>query len=304
MRRLSCFMVMLAVTLCAWGGEPSFDLEGGAAAPQASGDRVVVVRSAEELVLQGVAGKGADSIKKVVERICKENPAGARFRVRYSTATEGSTRWTYIYPQAVEPLDAENRPHGTQWLALEGDLTVGHIASYRLVPWKHGIRDGVEKEFSARRPEDKLLGEVPWRDGKMHGARKVFFPDGQLRSEIHYVDGVADGPARIWDADGKLLSQCTMMAGKRHGTMTEYWPGTDQPQRVIHYKNDRIDGLVREFYQSGRLKRERSFRNESPHGEDRAFHESGQLANLRYWYDGDAVSKEEFEKRSQSKQEK
>jgi len=300
---LSFLSLALAAMLSARAAEPSFDLEGGGTAPQVSGDRVFVIRSPDELVLHGVSGKGADSVKKVVERICKENPGSTRFRVRYGTATEGSTRWTYIYPQSVVPLDADDRPHGNEWLALEGDPATGSLFSYRLVPWKHGIRDGVEKEFSARQQEARLVGEVSWRNGKMHGARKAFFPDGKLRSEIPYVEGLADGLARIWDADGKLLSEGTMKAGKRDGTMIEYWPGTDQPQRVIHYKDDRIDGLVREFYRSGKVKRERSFRNESPHGEDRTFHENGEVAALRYWHNGAPVSKDEFEKRSQGKQE-
>jgi len=303
-RMWSFFSLTLAVALSARAAEPSFNLDGGGTAPQVTGDRVFVIRSADELALKGISGKGADSVKKVVERVCKENPASTRFRVRCGTGTEGSTRWTYVYPQSVAPLDAEDRPHGSEWLALEGDPAIGSISSFRLVPWKNGIRDGVEKEFSEGHPEAKLVGEVTWRNGKMHGARKAFFPDGRLRSEIPYVDGVADGPARIWDAGGKLLSEGTMKAGKRHGPMTEYWPGTDQPQRIIHYKDDRIDGLVREFYQSGKLKRERSFRNESPHGEDRSFNENGEVASLRYWHDGDPVSKEECEKRSLRKQEK
>jgi len=274
--------------------EPSFDLgTDGGEETASSSDRMLVVESVDDLALHGISGPGAREVGNVVDRVFKDNPEASRARVSYGTATEGSTRWTFVYPRTVTPLDSEGRPHGTEWLMAQFSL-VGNLSNYRLVPWKLGVRDGVEREFK----NDKLAVEVPWRNGKMHGSRRAYSSDGKLQGETVYADGLAEGPARLWDADGNLLSECHMKAGKRHGAMTEYWIGTDQPQRVIHYKDDRVEGVVRELYRSGKLKRERQFRNDMAHGEERIFDEKENITNQRYWLDGDTVSREAFEERT------
>lgn len=285
--------------LAAVADGPSFDLGDGAGRAETASDRIVVVKSVDDLALNGVSGQGAQNVAKVVGRVFKDNPEATRLRVCIGQATEGSSRWTYWYPREVTPLDDGNNPHGIQWLMINNDAASGQMLAYRLIPWEHGVKQGVEKEFKA----DKLVAEVPWKNGRMHGKRRVYFPDGKVKSETSYVDGLAEGPSRIWDENGKLLSESAMKAGKRHGAMTEYWPGTDVPQRVIQYKNDRIHGAVREFYSSGKLKRERDFLNEAAHGEDRYFDENGKLANLSYWFDGVPVSKEEFKNRSKAQKE-
>ncbi|MDA1140562.1 MAG: hypothetical protein O3B01_18490 [Planctomycetota bacterium] len=93
-----------------------------------------------------------------------------------------------------------------------------------------------------------------------------------------------------------------MKEGKREGRFVEYWSGTQQPARTITYKAGVTHGLVSEYYKSGKLKRERTFRNEGPHGEDRLYNEAGVITHQRYWFDGDPVSKETFEKRSEKGQ--
>ncbi len=299
-----CLTAMLL--LPAMAGEPSFDLDDEKPEEQASSDRTLIISSVDDLALQGVTGHGANNVQRAAQKAFKENPKGTRLRVRVGRNTEGSIRWVYSYPRSVTPLDAENRPHGVEWLLMHLEAPTGRIISYRLIPWKHGSKEGVEKEFLEEKPwgRHRLAAEVSWKNGKMHGLRKVFFPSSKIRSETKYVNGVADGLARIWDAKGNLLSTCTMKNGKRQGETVEYWPGSKQPARSISYQNGVTHGLVREYYRNGKLKRERAFRLEMAHGEDRIFNEKGVVIHKRYWFDGDPVSKEEFEKRTKMQKEK
>jgi hypothetical protein len=285
------------------GGEPSFELADDGEKTESRSGRTVVVKSVEDLALKGISGKGAAKVRQVLERVIEENPETDRVRVFCGTATEGSSRWTFVYPRSLTPLDAEDRPHGTQWLMTNFDPTTGRVISYRLIPWEHGVKDGVEQEFRGAgwSREEFLAAEVPWRKGKMHGERKTFYPDGELKGLTRYVDGLASGPARQWDADGNLLSECPMKDGERHGKKKEYWPGTDQPRRIIPYRDDRVEGLVREFYRSGKLKRERRFHDDMAHGVDRIYDEDGNVISRRYWFEGTTVSREEFEKKKREK---
>ena len=275
-----------------FAGELSFELdEKESAKPE---DRTYVVGSAAELPTLGITGHGARGVAQAVQRALKDQPEGTKVRVSIGIGTEGSVRWTYFYPRSVAPIDDQGRPHGVEFLAVDIVMTVGRIVVHRLIPWKNGIRDGIEEEYAGKR----LRAEVPWKDGKMHGPQRTFFRDGKVRSETAYVDGIANGPTRLWDQDGNLTSEGTMKGGKLDGRFVEYWPGTEQLKRTIHYQAGVTHGRVTEYYKSGKLKRERTFRREAAHGEDRLYNEDGAIAQTRYWFDGDPVTKEELEKRA------
>jgi antitoxin component YwqK of YwqJK toxin-antitoxin module len=274
---------------------PSFDLDDAESAKPA--DRTCTVSSADELAALGITGHGAREVANAVQQTLKGTPTGTKVRVAIGVATEGSTRWTYFYPRSVVPVDDQGRPDGVEFLAVDIVSTIGQIVRHRLIPWKNGVRQGTEKEYAGT----ALLAEIPWENGKMHGLRKTLFPNGNLQGETTYVDGVANGPTRLWDKDGQLLSEGNLKGGQRDGRFVEYWPGTKQPSRTLHYKDGVTHGLVSEYYKSGKLKRERAFRNEAPHGEDRLYNEDGTIAETRYWFDGDPVTKEEFKKRSKAK---
>lgn len=231
---------------------------------------------------------------RAVTEALKDKPKGTKARITVGVATEGSVRWTYYYPRSAVTLDEEGRPHGTEFLAL------GFVV-YRLIPWQHGVRHGIEREFTKKNMyerEGRLSAEISWKDGKMHGAQKSFYPNGEAHTETVYVEGLATGPTRIWDEKGNLTSEGLMKNGKLDGRFVEYWPGTEQPQRIIHYRAGVTHGSVTEYYKSGKLKRKRMFRNEAAHGEDLLYNEDGAVAEKRYWFDGNPVTREEFEKRS------
>ncbi|MDA0841227.1 MAG: toxin-antitoxin system YwqK family antitoxin [Planctomycetota bacterium] len=278
---------------------PSFDVDD--TEDTKSKDRTYIVESVDDLALNGITDQGAGDVANAVKAALKDKPEGTKVRVTVSIATEGSVRWTYFYPRAAVALDEQGRPHGTEMVAVNVVLTVGRIVVYREVPWVHGVRHGIEREYKKEnmwKPEAQVIAEIPWKDGKMHGLRKGFYPDGKPESETQYVEGTANGPTRLWDQNGNLTSEGVMKDGQRDGQFTEYWPGTTQPSRIIHFKAGVTHGLVKEFYSNGKLKRERSFKDEAAHGEDRIYDEAGEVTHTRYWWDGDIVSKEEFEKRS------
>ena len=280
---------------------PSFDIDE--TEDTKSKDRTYIVAAVDDLALNGITGKGAGDVARAFKQALKDKPKGTKVRITVSVATEGSVRWTYYYPRSAVALDERGRPHGTEMLAVNVVLTVGRIVVYREIPWVHGVRHGIEREFKKQnmwKPGGHVTAEIPWKNGKMHGLRKGFYPNGKIQSETHFVEGISNGPSRLWDQDGNLTSEGSMKNGKREGQFTEYWPGTKQPSRVIHFKAGVTHGLIKEFYLSGKLKRERSFKNEAAHGEDRIYNEAGKITHTRHWWDGDIVSKKEFKKRSKS----
>ena len=299
-RRLAPLILLLSPLLAE---APSFDIDE--TEDTKSKDRSYIVSSVDDLALNGITGKGAGDVANAVKQALKDKPKGTKVRVTVSIATEGSVRWTYFYPRAAVALDEQGRPHGTEMVAVNVVFTVGRIVVYREVPWEHGVRHGIEREFKKKnmwKKEAHVTAEIPWKNGKMHGLRKGFYPVGIPESETQYLEGFPNGPTRLWDQTGNLTSEGTMKNGKRDGQFTEYWPGTKQPSRIINFKAGVTHGPIKEFYRSGKLKRERSFKNEAAHGEDRIYNEAGKVTHTRYWWDGDIVTKKEFEKRKKKGQ--
>lgn len=261
------------------GASPSFETEG---------DDYLTV-TAETLNKLPPLGQSDREVKRTIAEVLRGKPAGSKVRLLLGTYTEGSSRWLVTYLKSIVLLDAQGRPDGNEkYVTNQG---VNGIVGYRLVPWKSGTKDGVEKTFV----DEILKEEIPWKAGKIEGLRRSFFADGRVEVETQYVDGEANGPTRIYASDGSLIREGTMKNGKRDGTMTEYWPGTKQTKRVVKYRDGQAAGLVREFYLSGKLKREVAMQNESYHGEDKLYNEDGKLTQTRYWSNGDMVTKEAFE---------
>ena len=260
-------------------GAPSFDVQG---------DDYQVVTAAD-LDALAVSGAGAPEIKQTIATALAGKPAGTRVRILLGTMTEGSVRWQVTYLKTIVLLDSQGRPDGEEHQITH--QSVKGVTGYRTIPWKNGIKEGVEKSYM----DGKLREELPWKNGKMEGLRRSFFEDGTVEVETQYAAGVANGPTRIYAADGSLIREGLMKQGKREGVMTEYWEGTKQAKRVVMYREGRVSGVVKEYYLSGKLKREVSLKDEAYDGADRLYNEAGTLTQTRYWRNGDSVTKEQFE---------
>lgn len=192
---------------------------------------------------------------------------------------------------AVTPVDPDGRVDGNE-LHYEGSSMV------RTVPFVRGVKEGVEYRYHDRWEERKfhriVIAEIPWKDGKIEGVKKLSYPTGQIRSETPHANGVPHGVAREYDLPGKLVKSTPYENGKRHGEMIDYWSSTGKPSRIIPYEADRIEGLIRETYDSGKLKKEVSAHDDRFHGVEKQYDEEGKLIKKRFWIDDKEVPEEDF----------
>lgn len=83
--------------------------------------------------------------------------------------------------------------------------------------------------------------------------------------------------------------------GKRNGEQIDYWPDKpDVAQRIIPYKQDRVDGVAKGFYLNGTLKWERPFKDNRQHGVEKQYAGDGAVEKTLYWLDGNPVSEEAY----------
>ena len=111
------------------------------------------------------------------------------------------------------------------------------------------------------------------REGKKHGYWKTFFDDWSLHTECYYRHGLRDGFYKEYDENGNL-TKITKFVNDVEQVLT-----ADQKPLVMQ----------REYYPSGKVKREASFRDGKREGVWREFDEDGNVINSQTYQKGALV---------------
>lgn len=88
----------------------------------------------------------------------------------------------------------------------------------------------------------RVAEERIYRNGKLHGYVRQWWPNGKLFAVLPFREGVRDGRFRFWDENGKLLGESVIRKGT--GTLREF----ENLQFASHdaeipYVNDKIEGV-------------------------------------------------------------
>ena len=273
-------------------------------AAEANDDYMIVDANTDFAPLSQGKKFNEERLSTFVKTALKDLPQGTRLRISLRGAYlnhPASDGWN-LFVRSVVPLNAAGRADGDE-LWYDGREYEQFVV--RVVPWKDGVRDGLEVDSSGGARK-----ETPWKNGRIEGLGRTFFPaessgtarpgetanattGNVVQAETTYVDGQPNGPARVYDPQGNLVREVTMKDGKRVGTMTEYWP-SGKPRKVVPYKDGMAQGLAREYYPSGTLKAEVPWVNDMMQGELKVYRENGDLVDTTYWFDGDRVTQEEY----------
>lgn len=100
----------------------------------------------------------------------------------------------------------------------------------------------------------KLESKIYYESGKRDHIKKIntFYKNGNLKEEMYYSHGFLHGLSRVWYKDGQL-------------------------KMMVHFRNDKPDGLEKWFYQNGNLKSEVAYKRGMLHGKIKLFYETGEL---------------------------
>ena len=117
---------------------------------------------------------------------------------------------------------------------------------------------------------------TPYKDGKPHGQRRTYYPDGTLWEESSYVNGLQEGVEKWYRENGTLWITATYKNGKKDGPEKEYHRN-GVVSSEIQYVNGEKHGLGKSYYESGALWSEVLYRNGKAIGPGKGYYESGAL---------------------------
>ena len=95
----------------------------------------------------------------------------------------------------------------------------------------HQKKEGVWQYFS--RDNGKMILEEDNKDGKVHGASKVYYENGVLMMERQFVDGLMEGHAKIYYPSSALKEEGDYL----HGEKTGIWKAYNEDGDVISSEN-------------------------------------------------------------------
>ena len=240
----------------------------------------------ENVVLVEPGGPMPDRWRRIIQQF-KDLPEGHKVRAVSKRIFDPSNR---IYFDALQLASAVNEQGVKDGLEIHRNHW--STQTVKTIEYKDGVRHGLEKHYTVANRKTYARTVIPWKNGKVEGTRRVYFPDGQLMVEVDYKDGMPVGKSTTYDTQGRVIRQTDYEGGVRHGRRVDYYPR--EVRRIVPIVRGEIHGVVRTYYPDGQLKSETPFRHDLQHGAEKHYNPDGQLTETRYWRDGDVVTEEQF----------
>jgi antitoxin component YwqK of YwqJK toxin-antitoxin module len=124
-----------------------------------------------------------------------------------------------------------------------------------------------------------IISKELYIDDRKEGKSYYYFPDAKLKSEVSYLNGKKQGLSKEFDESGKTIS----LVYYHNGYVTE----REDINRKD--KNGLKQGVWREFYPDGRIKKEENYVNDILDGFYKEYNEKGDMVLLLNYKKGNLV---------------
>lgn len=150
---------------------------------------------------------------------------------------------------------------------------------------------GAYKEFYEN---GKLYCQGSFQQGKRHGEWVFMHESGQEAKRGSYIDDKTDGKWIIKNQQGGVIRQESYKLGKKHGKWLIYDRKTSVLRKEHNWADGIRDGMTKEWFDTGKIALEVSYRAGKLHGERKRWHRNGTRASVEIFQDdlkhGKAIS--------------
>ena len=135
----------------------------------------------------------------------------------------------------------------------------------------------------------KLQSEIGYKMGKIHGKKRIFYPDGILQEDGEYLNDKRNGISRWYMADGTLSIEYTYKNGNMEGIQKTFFPNGNIASEV-KAANNLEEGEYTEYFQNGKIKLEGKYVHGKKEGPWKEYDEDGKVVKTQV-YKNDEVKK-------------
>ena len=126
--------------------------------------------------------------------------------------------------------------------------------------------NGEEKKIPYNDYENDTLKIEIYKDGRLNGIKKEYYPNSKLEKEVSYKDGVFDGPFIVYDKEGNILQELNYKEGKKEGEW-KYYYNDGNLLKIENWEEDVKNGVFKTFYIQGTIQTSENFKKGLKHGE-------------------------------------
>ncbi|WP_029038616.1 toxin-antitoxin system YwqK family antitoxin [Salinimicrobium xinjiangense] len=151
-------------------------------------------------------------------------------------------------PTAVMVFDPESDTVSAKYLSQSGKtISEGQIVDKKRVgSWSYYHKN-----------LDKIMMTESYKDGTLHGPKKVYYENGVLAEEAGFVNGELHGSRKLYSVKGVVLEDLMYEHGELHGP-AKFYNGKGELMSEGSYKNNKHHGTWR-YYENGKLKQEKEY---------------------------------------------
>lgn len=143
------------------------------------------------------------------------------------------------------------------------------------------------------RPEPSEVHDQ-YKQGKIDGTFKEFFPNGNIKQEVHYIGGKLKGLYRTYYENGRIEQEAVYVDGQIEGIYRSYYE-----DGVLHqekeYSHGKLNGVYKAYDESGLPFFEITYKNDVQHGSDKIFDAMGVIQFLDTYKAGVMVNRKTFD---------
>ncbi len=233
-----------------------------------------------------------EKLKKIINKKTKEITEFIKVAIPIWTNITKTETQDFFSDKKVQYLYNNNSLTLMGLGSMDGDKQVGDWLYFnengRMVTEAHYDKNGERfGNWNWYHDQSKLKEVANFKDGKLEGENKIFYPDGQLSIKTFYKEGELDGEFLYYNEKGALKQKKYFEAGKLVGTYTAYFNvGEEIPEFIIPYKEDKIQEKALEYFANGKLYSEIPFKDGERHGIEKIFYLNGNLSNELTYVNG------------------
>jgi len=126
-------------------------------------------------------------------------------------------------------------------------------------------------------------------DGMPVGNWAEYYPNGLVKSVTPYVKGKKEGLAIEINSSGQLEKRMMYHNGQLNGEYKEFRYTTLKEER--HYQNGKLEGIVKVYYDNGKIMEEGAYQNGTRHGVSKWYDQEGNVTIEYEYKNGELIKK-------------
>ncbi|MEI7998689.1 MAG: toxin-antitoxin system YwqK family antitoxin [Candidatus Omnitrophota bacterium] len=168
------------------------------------------------------------------------------------------------------------------FLLLISSSAMAQVNPARQAEEKRGTISPADGPWSAYDRKGYLIRQENYKNYRLDGDIRTFFPSGAVKEMTHYVDGFRQGPYKTYYENGGLESESINVNNNLQGESRRYYK-TGELESVVNYNLGNLEGDKKVYFKNGSLKQI-------------VFYKKGLIdgAVLTYGEDGQALLEENY----------